>query len=279
MRSNHKIVFGEFRLSREHRRKDVIKEDRGVKDTGKGSSDMISVLALARSSSLIFTGTVVQRHASTVPMVSPHETLVVVTVDRGLLVDPVLGDLRNKMITVAAPRPEIHNIGQKAVFFTNSWIHGRGLAVREVGFLDIAEEDNVARAVGQLPQFHLLDRLRSAELVVAAEVARVRQVEKRSRERAVAMWAVADLKVNKVLRGKVLDQLFVYFPTAKWPPWTKAPRFKEHQKGIFMLHAPSRKATLSEATLETGSLVALDPADFQLELNLEEVETLLKEIK
>jgi hypothetical protein len=240
---------------------------------------MSSILDLTRTSSLIFTGTVVQRGTSTVPILPPRENLVVVRVDRGLRVDPVLGDLHDTMITVAAPAPESLNLGQKAVFFTNSWIHGRGIAVREVDHLDIGEEDSVAAVVAQLPQLHLLDRLRSAELVVDAQVVRISPVESTSLERHYAFWAAAHLQVEKVVRGKPHESTVVYFPTANRPPWTSAPRFKNHQRGIFILHAPSRSATLSEAMLEAGSLIALDPADFQPESQLPDVEKLLATIE
>ena len=240
---------------------------------------MPSILDLTRSSSLIFTGTVVQRGTSTVPTLSPQENLVVVRVDRGLRVDPVLGDLHDKMITVAAPAPESLSPGQRAVFFTNSWIHGRGIAVREVDHLDIGEEENVAAAVAQLPQVYLMERLRSAELVVNAQVVQISPVQKTSGERNAALWAAAHLQVERVLRGQPRESTVVYFPTAGRPPWTSAPRFKEQQRGIFILHAPSRNATLSEATLDAGSLVALDPADFQPESQLPEVEKLLAAIK
>jgi hypothetical protein len=239
---------------------------------------MPTVLELTRSSSLVFSGTVVERGTSTVPAVSPSQRLVVVRVDRALRVDPILGDLRGKMITVAATAPETLTPGQRAVFFTNSWIHGRGIAVREVEHVDVREEDRVAAAVGQLPQVHLMDRLKSAELVVDAEVERVSPVEKRSPERNVALWADAELRVRRVLHGTATQLTRVYFPTADWPPWTTAPRFRERQRGVFILHQPDRDRTLSEPTLEAGSLIALDPADFQPESELHRVEELLATI-
>ncbi len=240
---------------------------------------MPSIPDLSRSASLIFSGTVIKIGDSTVPSVPPRENLAVVRVDRTLRVDPVLGDLRGKMITVAAAAPESLKPGQRAVFFTNSWVHGGGIAVREVEHVDVREEDNVAAAVDQLPQVHLLEQLQTAELVVEAEVVSITPVEKRSGERNVALWAAAELRVKKTLRGQARESTVVYFPTAEWPPWTNAPRFTEHQRGVFILHAPSRNATLSEATLEADSLVALDPADFQPESQLAEVEKLLGKIK
>jgi len=240
---------------------------------------MPSVLDLTRSAGLIFSGTVIKIGDSTVPDVPSRENLAVVRVDRALRADPVLGDLRGKMITVAALAAEDLSPGQRAVFFTNSWIHGRGIAVREVAHWDVQEEDNVALTIAQLPQIHLQERLQSAESVVEAEVVRISTVERTSFDRNAALWAAAELKVERVLRGEQRQSTVVYFPTSDHPLWARAPHFKECQQGIFILHAPNRNATPSEATLGTDSLVALDPADFQPESQLQEVEKLLGTIK
>ena len=124
---------------------------------------MPSIPELILSSSFIFSGTVMEHGRSTVPDVPSSDKLVVVRLDRPLHVDPVLGDLRGKMITVAAIAPASLTAGQQAVFFTHSWAHGRGIAVREIEHRDIAQEHEVAAAVAQLPQLHLSDRLQSAE--------------------------------------------------------------------------------------------------------------------
>ena len=100
--------------------------------------------------------------------------------ERGLRVSPVLGDLSGKVITVAVKAPELFTAGQKAVFFTNSWVHGKGIAVREVDHPDVGNEDEVAKAVEQLPQLYLMDRLKSADLVVEAEVEQISAVKQRS---------------------------------------------------------------------------------------------------
>jgi hypothetical protein len=240
---------------------------------------MPSIPELTRSSSFIFSGTVVEHGRSTVPAVPPNDKLVVVRLDRALRVDPVLGDLQGKMITVAASAPASLSTGQKAVFFTNSWIHGRGIAVREVEHRDIGQEEEVAAAVAQLPQVHLLERLQSAGLVVEAEVVGVRPVERTTFERNAAQWAEAELKVTRVLRGEPTQSASVYFPTSDHPLWAKAPRFQERQRGIFVLRGPSRKASPSEAKLPGDALIAPDPADYQPESRLQEVETLLAALR
>jgi hypothetical protein len=236
---------------------------------------MPSVAELARSSSLIFSGTVVERGTSSVPTLPPNDNLVVARVDRALRVDPVLGDLRGKLITVVATVPENLSVGQQAVFFTNSWIHGRGIAVREVAHLDPSQADAAAQAVAKLPEEHLVERLRSAELVVQAEVTNIGPPDKVSRDRKAAWWARAELKIQKVLRGAPGDTAVVYFATADWPPWTYALRLKTGQRGVFILHARSETATRSEAALKAGTLVAVDPADFQPESQLEPMQNLL----
>jgi hypothetical protein len=236
---------------------------------------MASLLDLTQSSSFIFTGTVVERGTSSVPAVPPGEQLVVVRLDRGLRINPTLGQLDGKLITVDARSPQTLSPGQRAVFFTNSWIHGKGIAVREIEHVDVTEEADVIKAVAALPDIHLRERLADAQLVAAGEVVTLASVEKNSSERNVALWAAATLRLTKILRGKATDSAVVYFATAHWPPWTNAPRFQLRQRGVFVMHSRSTQRTASEAALDEGSLVALDPADVQPESAMGHIEQLL----
>ncbi len=236
---------------------------------------MQSIRDFTRSAGFIFSGTVMKTGDSTVPDIPPGDNVAVVRIDRPLRVNPVLGDLSGKLITVAMATPGSLQPGQKAVFFTNSWVHGRGIAVREVSHVNISEEDAVAATVTQLPEMHLQERLQSAKLVVNAEVTRIRPVERTTFERNAALWEAADLKIEQVLRGKAGKSTVVYFPTSDHPMWARAPRFQQGQRGIFILHAPDRNASPSEGSLGKDSLVALDSADYQPESHRQEVEKLL----
>ena len=235
--------------------------------------------SLVRSTGLIFAGTVVEVGRSSVPAVKPADNLIVVRVDRGLRVDKALGDIRGKMITVAVKDPKAFQTGQQAVFFTNSWIHGQGIAVREVEHADVQVQDSVAAVVARLPEIHLTDRLRAAVLVVHAEVTSVGPVQRVSLVRDDALWRTAELHVIRVLRGAPRSPTVVYFPTAKHPDWARAPRFTERQRGIFVLHSPSGSPNPSLAALPAGALVVLDPDDFQPESRLAEVEKLVGAIR
>lgn len=249
-------------------------ESKGVQ-TSSASPELIDRV---RSSGLIFTGTVVERGRSSVPTLPASENLMVVRLDRSLRADPVLGDLTGKMVTVLPRTPGALRVGQKAVFLANSWIHDRGIAVREVEHMDLQQENLVASAVSQLPRAHLVDRIKSAGLVVDATVLHTTPVERKTFERNAALWAAAELKVNRVLGGTPYPSTIVYFPTSDHPLWASAPRFKERQRGIFILHAPSRGRTPSEASLDPEGWLALDPSDFQPESDLNNIEELVTEI-
>jgi hypothetical protein len=239
---------------------------------------MPSVSELIRASSLIFTGTILESGTSSVPAVRPNQDLIVARVDRALRVDPALGDLVGKHVTILAATPQTLHVGQQAVFFTQSWIHGQGIAVRELDHLEAAQADTVAKAVANLPQDHLIERLRGAALVVEAEVTKIGPPDRSSRVRKAPWWAPAELNVKQVLRGTHRKSATVYFPTADWPPWTRAPHFKQGERGIFLLHVPPDPATPREVGLKQGGFVALDPSDFQPESQLAQITKLLADI-
>jgi hypothetical protein len=237
----------------------------------------MSILDLTRSASLIFSGTVVKLGASDVPILPAREHYAVIQVDRNLRVDSALGNLRSKSITMAT-KPGSGDLkeGQKAVFFTRSWIHGKGIAVHEVGHLGIESEDAVAKAVADLPDLHLKDRLQSAERVVLAEVSEIRDVANQRRARSAPFWSVAVLRVVEALKGGT-EAVQVLFPTSKSRPWFRAPRFTLHQRGVFLLHADEPRAVrwLEGTTGTNGTLTALEAADVQPESRVEQIKELL----
>ena len=240
---------------------------------------MPSIDDLARQASLVFAGTVTELGASTVPLLPASEKLVVVRVDRGLRVDPVLGDLRGKLITVDATAPRTLKVGQHAIFFTRSWIHGRGLAVHEVAHVDPGQEQETATAIARLPEQHLKERVESAELRVAAQVTHIGAARKSRQRRNAAFWAPADLRVDRVILGSRRQTTTVFFPTTQRPPWTNAPKLKEGQSGIFILHPVSRPSSAFFSDLDPGSLIVLDPDDFQADSQLSKVESLVAAVR
>jgi hypothetical protein len=234
-----------------------------------------SILELVKGSGLIFAGAVLERGRSTVPLLASSPDLVVVRVERALRADAVHGDMKGRLVTVVPASPEGLSPGAEAVFFTNSLIHGQGIAVREVAHVDLSEEAATDRAIADLPREHLSERLSEAALVVEAEVAAVSALERTRSSRHAAEWTAADLKVSKVIHGESTEAARVCFPTSTHPRWASAPRFKARQRGIFFLHEPDREHDHLLADVPAGCLLALDPADFQPVSQLRHIETLV----
>jgi hypothetical protein len=237
----------------------------------------VSIDELTRSSSFVFSGTVVQLGASNLAAVDPRDDLVLVRVDRALRVDEALGDVQGKTVTVETPDGEGLQPGAQAVFFTQSWIHAEEIAVREVARLGPETADDVAAAVQRLPDLHLADRLADAVAVVQAAVQNTHAVPGIPRERMAPLWAEAMLAVESTLKGSA-EGLRLFFPTSDSHHWYGAPSIAAGERAIFLLHAHDPKAErwLDAVTDHADVVTALDPADVQAESELERVRSLLE---
>ena len=223
---------------------------------------LTSTSELVQATTFIFAGTVLELGASSVPHVPPDTKLITARLDRSLRVDPLLGDLRGQTITVDVGSSETFEVGQQYVFFADSWVHGRGIAVRETAHVDAAEAERVAELVASLPERHLVARLLDADSVVDAEVTSIDEPEF-SIDQHDGRWAAAHLNVHRALKGTPPSPPVVYFPTAEWPPWNLMPRLSVGQAGSFLLHAPPPDTAKEGGTLPAGALVVLDDADCQ----------------
>jgi hypothetical protein len=232
---------------------------------------------LVRESSLIFSGTVVALSVSTVANLAPHNNFAAVRIDRSLQSDPALGDLRGRLVTVALLSSTELQPEEKATFFALDWILGGGIAVREVGHLDVQQEDSVAAEVARLPERHLADRLADAAHVVVAEVTRVKPTPFDISWRDAPQWAAASLRIVNVLRGESTQSATILFPTSERPTWARAPRLSKGERAIFLLHRPGDGPPLPEGYDSSQTFIALDPADVQPESEQPQIERLLGE--
>src|SRR5262249_10035119 len=219
--------------------------------------------ALTRASSFIFSGTVQSAGASNVAAVEPGDSLLLVRVERGLRSDPALGDIRGRLVTVKALSPDELPVGAQAVFFTNSWVHGDEIAVLERAHLGAERADEVADAVGRLPDMHLADRLRAAAAVVRAVVARTQRVTGLWEDHRAPLWAEATLDVAETLKGDATGMRLL-FPTSDSHRWDQSPRLAPGQQGVFLLHVgdPAAQQWLDDPKLD-GAVTVLDAADVQ----------------
>jgi hypothetical protein len=220
---------------------------------------------LVRDSSLIFSGTVVELGASSVANLAPRDNFAVVCVDRSLRCDAALGDLRRKKITVELLDQNGLQPDQRALFFTLNWIQGGGIAAREVARMETQQEDGVAAEVARLPERHLVERLADSTLVVLAEVAETRSTPFDIRWRNAPQWATASFRNVEALQGDPTEDIVVLFPTSGRPMWARAPRLKEGQRAIFLLHSPPDWPPLPNLgpNLTSAIFTVLDPADVE----------------
>jgi hypothetical protein len=226
-----------------------------------------SLAELTRSSDLVFRGRVVEIGESAVRAVKARSDVAVVELEEALRVDPVLGDLTGKPITVELAADDALDVGDEAIFFTRNWLHGENLAVREVTHVPAtgAAGDEIRTAVEALPDQHLQSRVDTAERVVLASVSSIAAVEGQSERRQSPRWARARLAVDEALKGPSAEQVDVYFPTGDDKRWRDCPRLTRRQRAVFLLRSgdPLAGEWLESAGLPDDALTALDPADVQ----------------
>jgi hypothetical protein len=220
---------------------------------------------------------VLELGVSSVANLLPRDNFAVVRIERPLRSDPALGDLRGRQVTVELlDRGELRP-GERVIFFTLDWIHGGGIAAREVAHLDPQLEDEVATEVARLPERHLAERLSNAILIAVADVTQTKLTAFDIRWRNAPQWAEASLRIVDVLRGQPSPNTRVLFPTSGRPTWARSPRLAKGQRAIFLLHRPPDWPPLPKpgGILTSEAFTVLDPADVQPESQRPLVERLL----
>lgn len=244
-----------------------------------------ALATLVQESTFIFAGSVVSRGASSVKTVPAAANLAVATFRRAFRVNPMLGDLDGRRITVRLAAGAKVARGEKLIFFANSWVHGEEIAVTETAHIpdNAAAEREVDDLVASLPARHLAERVASALLVVEGTVRAVDSagIWEPVTEHA-ADWRQAWIAVTAVLKGSLPPpripgsvaladgSVVLFFPESNDPVWRPWPKVARGQSGVFLLHPAERPLPQPP-----GALIAPDPADVLPTATLQEVRNLL----
>jgi hypothetical protein len=239
---------------------------------------------LVGRASFIFAGTVTSLGESSLRVLPSRPGLAVSRFDRGFLINPVLGNLAGRPITVQLTRDAtVGNTsmrGQRLIFFTTAWVHGEEIAVNELASLPDTDENEqeVARIVASLPERHLGDRIAAALLIVHGRVTKIERATDipRTASEHDPYWMRAWIEVIEVLKGKA-DRpnddkhatVALLFPGNRDIAFRNYPRPSLHQEAVFLLHrgaGPSIPAT---------AYVGPDPADIQPVTELQTIRRLL----
>jgi hypothetical protein len=155
----------------------------------------------------------------------------------------------------SAPTPD-----KRRVFFTNPYLYGETIAVREVGNVEAPEDLNalhamVADVIGESKVEELREHLASAHAVVHGRVVSVRRAHDVPVSEHDPLWWVAGIRVTRSLKGDLEGEIRVRFPSSRDIKWYGVPKLKEGDEGVFILHRDGLE--VGEATL-----VVLHAGDF-----------------
>src|SRR3989475_11220845 len=92
-----------------------------------------SQAALAKQSNIVFSGTVSQLGAVSFAGVPQSPQTIVVRVDSVLKKPPAVSLKKGDNVTVELKDPSAFRQGTQATFYTEGWIFGSGVAVKELG--------------------------------------------------------------------------------------------------------------------------------------------------
>lgn len=205
--------------------------------------------AALQQSSIVFEGTVRQMGATSFAEVPKSEKTIVVRVD-SVLKKPAAVSLKpDDNVTVEVKVPSDFHEGTRATFYTDGWILGSGLAVKELGH-EIAPPGGagargqaIALVQGQLSNQQLRDQLNSADAVV---VGRVTEIHPWTASTLAATprhisehdpdWQEAVVQVQSAIMGAEAGQkIVVRFPGSMDVAWFNAHKFKKGEQGTFLL--------------------------------------------
>jgi len=211
--------------------------------------------ALATKSSIIFSGTVSQLAATSFAEVPKSSQTIVVKVDAIAKKPAAVSLKKGDNVTVEVKDASAFQEGTHATFYTDGWIFGSGVAVKELGHeVGTAGAETVPappvemKAHGQDPitDQELLDRMKASDFVV---VGRVTDIHKwnvpKPKSGAPSRvtehdpdWHEAVVEVQSVLKGGKVkgNKVIVRFPNRNDVAWFSSPKFAKNQRGIFCLN-------------------------------------------
>jgi len=252
--------------------------------------------ALAKQSSITFVGTVTQVAATTLAAVPKSPQTIVVRVDSVLKKPAAVSLKKGDTVTVEVKDPAAFQEGTQATFYTEGWIFGSGVAVKELGHAAPPSgptpapvetpEKTVVQSPSEVSDQDLQRLIAAADYVVTGRITDVHPwtvpksaVPRYRTSEHSASWHEAVLQVQSVLKGPKLkrNKIVLRFPLSRDVAWVSAPKFEPGQQGVFIL----QKEDVSGAAATSGATKAdvytcLRPGDFVPMTEEPRVRSLLK---
>jgi len=216
-----------------------------------------SQAAWAAKSSIIFSGTVSQLAATSFADVPKSAQTIVVRVDSVVKKPAAVSLKKGDSVTVEVRDASAFQEGTQAIFYTDGWIFGSGIAVKELGHelgttgaaagsAAGAEEKGHGQAPDQLSDQELRDRMNASDFVVVGRVTDVHRWNTPKPKYGAPSrvtehdpdWQEAVVEIQSVLKGRKIkgNKVIVRFPSRNDVAWVHSPKFTKNQKGIFCLN-------------------------------------------
>lgn len=220
----------------------------------KAPQESSTQAALSKKSSIIFSGTVSELGATSFAGVPRSAQTIVVRVDSVLRKPQAVSLRKGDSVTIEVKDPSAFHQGMQATFYTDGWIFGSGVAVKELGYeIGPASESVKATSVvergrgpdqSQVSESELQDRIKAADAVVIGRVIDVHRwvIPKSLATHRVTEhdpdWHEAVVEIQSVLKGTNIkgDKVIVRFPERNDVAWVSSPKFEKNQRGIFCLN-------------------------------------------
>ena len=250
----------------------------------------------AKQSSITFVGTVSQVAATSIAAVPKSPQTIVVRVDSVLKKPAAVSLKKGDTVTVEVKDPAAFQEGTQATFYTEGWIFGSGVAVKELGHAAPPSgatpapvetpEKTVVQSPSDISDQDLQRLIAAADYVVTGRITDVHPwtvpksaVPRYRTSEHSASWHEAVLQVQSVLKGPKLkrNKIVLRFPQSRDVAWVSAPKFEPGQQGVFIL----QKEDVSGAPANSGAAKAdvytcLRPGDFVPMTEEPRVRSLLK---
>jgi hypothetical protein len=205
------------------------------------------------------------------------ESTAVVRIDEVIEAPGAPAGLLRQEITVQLSQTGLLKAGDQATFFTRGWLLGNSMAVIELGHAvdqSVQQTGEQVQATRQKTADEALQaEIASAESIVAGTVASVRpsHIPHIGSEHDPD-WYEAEITVSSVVKGHLPSHtVTVLFPHSDDPMWQGAPKFKEGQQGIWLLHRNQMNLPGIK-----DQYTVLNTLDFQTMENLERIRKLVK---
>ena len=236
---------------------------------------------LIQNSTYIFSGAVEKLGAAHMDSVPTDDNTAVVTIIQVYTPADILGDLSGKQVTVQLKPGTPIRAGEKAVFFTNGWIYGKGVAFMEVGRMKEEPADKfktrVADSLQRKVDQQLKSRIDRANVVVVAKVVKTDEL-KLEKPQPISehnpQWHEAVLQISSIVKGEFQGQeLRMNYPGSDDEAWLESPKPKLEEEGIWILQKDQQEK--GGAKFRVPGYTALDALDFQPKDQLDRVKRLI----